>query len=92
MSKKSLIAEIKQMKKEYIAEYGKEPQEIYAKVKWEDGEVNECQTIRVNDDSQTNDNEVLFYCGNWNEVFELCAKNNLCEFQITNVIGMGEVI
>lgn len=92
MNKKSLIAEIKQMKKEYIADNGTEPQEIYVNVVWQDGDTNECQTIRMKDESEVNDDEVLYYCGSWKELYALCKKNSFHDFRITDVLGMDRIV
>lgn len=90
-----LFKEIEDLVTKFVGKNGAIPMEILVQVKFdEDNEntIRDCETIAYLSDSKSNDNEVLYYTDNLEEIRELCNPNNsMVDWHIVSLIGVNKL-
>ena len=90
-----LFKEIKDFVTEFIGKNGAIPTEILVQVKFDgdnENTIRDCETIAYLSDSESNDNEVLYYTDNLEEIRELCNPNNsMVDWHIVSLIGVNKL-
>lgn len=79
----------------FIGKNGAIPTEILVQVKFDgdnENTIRDCETIAYLSDSNSNDNEVLYYTDNLEEIRELCNPNNsMVDWHIVSLIGVNKL-
>ena len=79
----------------FINNNGAIPTEILVQVKFDgdnENTIRDCETIAFLSDSESNDNEVLYYTNNLDEIRELCNPNNtMVDWHIVSFIGVNKL-
>lgn len=90
-----LFKQIAESVAEFINENGAIPTEILVQVKFDgdnENTIRDCETIAFLSDSESNDNEVLYYTNNLDEIRELCNPNNtMVDWHIVSFIGVNKL-
>lgn len=79
-------------REQYVAQYGVEPKYADVVIRFNGESEVENQTIRILDESEqdadtesfSNDDEIFFYVQSFDELIELCLKNNGEDFYIVD--------
>lgn len=90
-----LFMQIAESVAEFINKHGAIPTEILVQVKFDsdnENTIRDCETIAFLSDSESNDNEVLYYTNNLDEIRELCNPNNtMVDWHIVSFIGVNKL-
>jgi len=90
-----LFKQIEETLTKFVGKNGAIPTEILVEVKFDgDNEniIRDCETIAYLSDSESNDNEVLYYTDNLEEIRELCNPNNtMVDWHIVSFIGVNKL-
>ena len=90
-----LFKQIEESVTEFVGKNGAIPTEILVQVKFDGDNENticDCESIAYLSDSESNDNEVLYYTDNLEEIRELCNPNNtMVDWHIVSFIGVNQL-
>ena len=90
-----LFKQIEESVTEFVGKNGAIPTEILVQVKFDGDNENticDCESIAYLSDSESNDNEVLYYTDNLEEIRELCNPNNtMVDWHIVSFIGVNKL-